>query len=83
MNKLTALIEEMKYDSSGYAKIILELCALLEKAEEALEQVGGVVDGYYVKPGHCTVDFVEEALAAIKQWKESTSPEQMPPTSST
>ena len=43
------------------ADTILELCALLEKAEEALEELNE----------HLPVGVGIEALATIKQWKES------------
>ena len=67
-NKLTALVEaanRKKHNMVGpvsmvvSAATILELCALLEKAEEALKD---------------RIDFDKtiEALAAIKQWKEQT-----------
>ena len=42
---------------------ILELCTLLETAEEALDKYRGQVDRF---GEHTSV----EALAAIKQWKE-------------
>lgn len=41
---------------------ILELCALLEKAEESLEVMARTTS--------CNYAMVPEALAAIKQWKE-------------
>ncbi len=68
MNKLTALVEEMKYDSSGYAKAITELCALLEKAEVVLDSCSGNITpewGY----ANEVEDAISESLAAIKQWK--------------
>ena len=74
MNKLTALIEAAKKDSisfddgwqsnqlDGYGADILELCALLEKAEEGLS---------LVKAGSTPAKFIASTyLAAIKQWKE-------------
>ena len=50
---------------------ILELCALLEKAEMALD---GCLARLYgeLYPNHPETLEVEEALAAIKQWKEQT-----------
>ena len=80
MNKLTALIEAAKgaktaqdaYPHHDYrmhfdGATILELCALLEKAEEALDEC----DNEFAKRG---VGFqnLDDALAAIKQWKEGT-----------
>ena len=62
MSKLQQLIEAAKEGrmDNDYNDTIIELCALLEQAEEALN--------YY--------DFAngvpQEALAAIKQWKEQT-----------
>lgn len=49
---------------------ILELCALLEKAEAALEHVTPIVDKYGSTWLPCRSNNVKEALAAIKQWKE-------------
>lgn len=81
MNKLTALIEAAKdvldtdnicpyanaaeYNRLANPATILELCALLEKAEETLDKYRGQVDRF---GEHTSV----EALAAIKQWKEKT-----------
>lgn len=50
---------------------ILELCALLEQAEEALD---GCLARLYgeLYPNHPETLEVEEALAAIKQWKDQT-----------
>ena len=72
MNKLTALIEAAKADVensdceelSGYGDDVLELCSLLEKAEDALEVMARTTS--------CNYAGVPEALAAIKQWKEQT-----------
>ena len=74
MNKLTALIEAAKADCiakegnygelCGYGNDILELCALLEKAEEALLSE----DVQTMEGLRCAISI--EALAAIKQWKE-------------
>ena len=56
---------------------ILELCALLEKAEKALKaQVEDKRDGPFFHEdehpkGSCLRNS-EEAIAAIKQWKEQT-----------
>ena len=61
--------KDAKFIALANPATILELCALLEKAEEALETVGiSATDGEYV------VDTwkVEEALAEIKQWKDMT-----------
>ncbi len=87
MNKLTALIEAAKADCiaregnygelCGYGDDILELCALLEKAEKALKaQVEDKRDGPFFHEdehpkGSCLRNS-EETLAAIKQWKEQT-----------
>ena len=76
MNKLTALIEAAKdvldtdnicpyanaaeYNRLANPATILELCALLEKAEEALK-----LHDYGTRYPQAI-----EALAAIKQWKE-------------
>ena len=80
-SKLTALIEAAKADCiakegncgelCGYGNDILELCALLEKAEMALD---GCLARLYgeLYPNHPETLEVEEALAAIKQWKEQT-----------
>ncbi len=48
---------------------ILELCALLEKAEEALETIKScsATEGEY---GRALQRTISEPLAAIKQWKE-------------
>ena len=46
---------------------ILELCALLEKAEGALKKIQEHSHGSSVNYAWC-----KEALAAIKQWKEVT-----------
>ncbi len=50
---------------------ILELCALLEKAEEALD---GCLARLYgeLYPNHPETLEVEDAITAIKQWKEQT-----------
>ena len=48
------------------ADTILELCALLEKAEEALLSE----DAQTMEGLRCAISI--EALAAIKQWKEQT-----------
>ncbi len=53
---------------------ILELCALLEKAEDALKVVGDHLVPDY-GPGHFAVQrldkfAIDDAIAAIKQWKE-------------
>ncbi len=77
MNKLTALIEAAKlakkqqeihpnhdYRLKLYPATILELCALLEKAEEALLSE----DVQTMEGLRCAISI--EALAAIKQWKE-------------
>ena len=81
MNKLTALIEAAKADCiaregnygelCGYGNDILELCALLEKAEMALD---GCLARLYgeLYPNHPETLEVEEALTTIKQWKEQT-----------
>lgn len=58
---------------------ILELCALLEKAEEALTLVGDKIVLDYGS-GHFAVQrldkpAIDDALAAIKQWKEPTKPQ--------
>lgn len=45
------------------ADTILELCALLEKAEEALE---------FTQFNYSNDKIIREAIAAIKQWKEQT-----------
>ena len=88
MNKIEALVEAANNDNSddmeinadalaGYGDTILELCALLEKAEEALKaQVEDKRDGPFFHedehlPGSCLRNS-DEALAAIKQWKEQT-----------
>ena len=72
MNKLTALVEaanRLKHNMIGpvsmvvSADTILELCALLEKAEEALVWVNNCPRNF---------DRVQPSLAAIKQWKEQT-----------
>jgi hypothetical protein len=81
MNKLTALVEaanRLKHNMIGpvsmvvSADTILELCALLEKAEEALKKnfefLETPVEDRKVMPWTDTYD----ALAAIKQWKEQT-----------
>ena len=49
---------------------ILELCALLEKAEGALDYQIGWGRHYGGQEGQA--EKAEEALAAIKQWKEQT-----------
>ena len=53
--------------------IILELCALLEKAEEALETCteGDYSTGHVIHPSFDDAS-VNQSLAAIKQWKEQT-----------
>lgn len=60
---------------------ILELCALLEKAEEALEETTALCtnyeaveepDGYQFTEAPAVIKQGNEALAAIKQWKEQT-----------
>ena len=75
MNKLTALVEAAKNSNSddcnisadalaGWGDDILELCALLEKAEETIAHH---IKNRQLDDGHelCV------ALAAIKQWKEA------------
>jgi len=57
-----------KYIALANPTTILELCALLEKAEEALKCVK-----VYIPPSFAnTHNGCNEALAAIKQWKEQT-----------
>ena len=77
----TVWIDDACYDENGQREsnanfialanpaTILELCALLEKAEEALD---GCLARLYgeLYPNHPETLEVEEALAAIKQWKE-------------
>ena len=46
---------------------ILELCALLEKAGDALDHMVRAA-----AEQHCGLKIADEALAAIKQWKEQT-----------
>ena len=100
MNKLTALIEAAKdvldtdnicpyanaaeYNRLANPATILELCALLEKAEGAakafktardqadqyghlVEASSDIADAYYLADR-----LNDEALSAIKQWKEGT-----------
>jgi len=81
MNKLQQLIEAAKEDANlrnpdalnGHGDTILELCALLEKAEEALETCdeGDYSTGHVIPPSFDEAS-VNQALAAIKQWKEQT-----------
>ena len=59
------------------ADTILELCALLEKAEEALAHIneywcGNRNDLAMFDACNNAVEVSEEPLAAIKQWKEQT-----------
>ena len=75
MNKLTALIEaanRKKHNMIGpvsmvvSAETILELCALLTQAEEALK-------GVWLNLGRSDTyrnSLITPALAAIKQWRE-------------
>lgn len=79
MNKLTALVERLRSPTEPYgyqsqlaceaADIILELCALLEKAEGVLADTQKVMNMW---PSSSLDIAVTEALAAIKQWKEQT-----------
>ena len=70
MNKLTALIEVAKdaeyckNDMRVHPTIILELCALLVHADEALKKMRRIT----CEPR--LAFHADEALAAIKQWKE-------------
>ncbi len=78
-SKLTALVEAAKADCvaregnygelCGYGDDILELCALLEKAEGVLADTQKVMNMW---PSSSLDIAVTEALAAIKQWKEQT-----------
>jgi hypothetical protein len=87
MNKLTALIEAAKEAEYGkvdfriHPTFILELCALLEKCEKALEETTALCtnyeaveepDGYQFTEAPAVISQGNEALAAIKQWKEQT-----------
>jgi hypothetical protein len=57
---------------------ILELCALLKKAEEALQSWANTINYQYTGSREAMTHLQEcdgqgqEALAAIKQWKEGT-----------
>ena len=97
MNKLTALVEAANNSNSddcnvsadalaGYGDTILELCALLVHAEDALENSVDVVQNEYdndwrhsLPTRKAQLDGMlkmlerhKETLAAIKQWKEQT-----------
>ena len=81
MNRLNSLIEAAKADCvenvngwvpgnlNGWGEDVLELCALLEKAEEVLKYVLRV-EGDALETR--TFNRIKEALSAIKQWKEQT-----------
>ncbi len=60
---------QRKYLTLANPATILELCALLEKAEEALETIKScsATEGEY---GRALQRTISEPLAAIKQWKE-------------
>ena len=88
VNKLTKLIEAAKNHIAAWGKhvvpfetnaaTILELCALLEQAEEALQSWANTINYQYTGSREAMTHLQEcdgqgqEALAAIKQWKEGT-----------
>ena len=69
LDELKKLAREAEYGKSDlrvHPATILELCALLVQAEEALDEC----DNEFTKRG---IGFqnLDDALAAIKQWKET------------
>jgi hypothetical protein len=73
--------KDAKFIALANPATILELCALLEKAEEALEETTALCtnyesveepDGYQFTEAPAVIKQGNEALAAIKQWKEQT-----------
>jgi hypothetical protein len=84
VNKLTTLIEAAKATQAAYARVgrtdgermflvsdILELCALLKKAEEGLHLISLASQNSMTSKKDIGAD-ARCALAAIKQWKEQT-----------
>lgn len=85
MSNLTALVEAAKElsdtgcdcDLCEANRTILELCALLEKAESDLNEAGDQLSTIVHLDGTCKRIYtlgvhLNKALAAIKQWKEQT-----------
>ncbi len=68
----------LKFDRLANPATILELCALLEKAEDALEVSRNGIQWYIQNSSESNgsddeaLQQVDEALAAIKQWKEQS-----------
>lgn len=70
LDELKKLAREAEYGKSAlrvHPATFLELCALLDKAEEALDAAS-----YEIDPNRAchTENLVAYTLAAIKQWKE-------------